>query len=1310
MFGASTNAGWNASGFAQPAAKRASTSDINLAKPGGLFGSTSQGNGNNTSSTSGGLFGNSSTTAPTGGLFGNSSTTAASTNTGGLFGNSAKPLTGGLFGNSNTAQNTTAPSTGLFGNSSNTTNNATSTGGLFGNSSNNTNTTSGGLFGNSSNTANTNSGGLFGSSTQKPSGTSGLFGNSSNTQSSGLFGNSSNNQSSGLFGNSNTSNTGLFNNNQNTALPNLNADPYQSKMIFANINRDQNTLPKSLTEDLFTSSNIENSNQTKRKHSYLQKPKPIAKKSNLLSKIGQTLKIFRNPKSVSDFNPIKGLFTQSNYLNENKRNRIQPEVLEINNSSIFKPSKRALLNNNNSGSMKRLIIKSKPLKFHLINADKVFNSKRRRVVTNVLLSDQILSEKIHEENDDVEDIDEVEPRKKAKLSKNQSSNKTMVGESVNVDELIEETRESFDDGYWCSPPLKHLLQLPQDDLKSVENFIVGRDNFFQVAYDHRVDFTGIVKLAIENGTTVDKQLFGKSKVFNMSKHGQLEVYLNYATVKPALGFGLNVPATITLEQIKPSVDSNVQGLIRKLKSQTGQEFLTYDPIKYTWVFRVKHFSVWGLIDESNEELLAIKRKQDEQEDSKIMEYSKIYESEKYEQDLKKQKLQEFAKILPGGWGSDSSNPNLSLIARRDQVANEIEKHIKQGDFNSDEIMVDSDSESVKSLTPAAKEKEDFEYLHHMVNAIPRGTDYKELIDEKAYEPELDNTEQFDRIHYRPDLPVSKDWLVQLELANDVDSPLVPFHITAGPVMTLENIDDILFDDFNKESLAVNEASTPSKKDIVLSSGPEIYKNDISDILEDLIIKTEFGIRPNNYPKLQTVKSIFFSDITALSSNEEENNQLYLASALFDEGHESDFMDINDIGVIEHIKEITRKQVFGQWLRSYNNKIIQPYLDNSADIYETSFLQVCSGDIQGGVESLINTSEKQLSAILTLLDSNEDAVISIARKQLEDWEDQGKLNKIPQGIVKIYNLLARDFSQILNELPWIIGLGVRLFYGDNSLNLGELIQEKVEEADCDAVIDILKYYNERQNKAFNSDYINLKILWIFNIILNNHAKFNIDKVSETFGQYLTKNEFSKEASLVFSSISDDEKTKKLQRELIFKIDVIQTTYEDKILKSMLRIPQSLIFEAIAHKHAQVSEYWEQCQALLNAQVWDEAHVVIVQQLGPQAVLSGDEVVKRRLMELFDQFPEGGSIVPDWNKGAGIYKAYMNLNIENLEFILENLPFIKEKESLLPKTALKVISRKVGDLALQRIPGVAASKVLNLVLSESDLQYFKIRLQA
>ncbi|ODV61743.1 nucleocytoplasmic transporter NUP145 [Ascoidea rubescens DSM 1968] len=153
--------------------------------------------------------------------------------------------------------------------------------------------------------------------------------------------------------------------------------------------------------------------------------------------------------------------------------------------------------------------------------------------------------------------------------------------------------------YWCSPSIESLLKLPLHKLSSIKGFIIGRKNFGQINFDSSVDF-------------VSFKLFHNIVKFNSKT---VEVYSD-ESIKPAIGCGLNVPATITLENLYPASfeeklnnnktskekiefdDSNeIRKFILTLKRQKEMEYVNYIPTSGSWTFKVNHFSIWGLISE-----------------------------------------------------------------------------------------------------------------------------------------------------------------------------------------------------------------------------------------------------------------------------------------------------------------------------------------------------------------------------------------------------------------------------------------------------------------------------------------------------------------------------------------------------------------------------------------------------------------------------------------------------------------------------------------------------------------------------------------
>ncbi|GAA5959817.1 hypothetical protein JCM21900_001028 [Sporobolomyces salmonicolor] len=143
--------------------------------------------------------------------------------------------------------------------------------------------------------------------------------------------------------------------------------------------------------------------------------------------------------------------------------------------------------------------------------------------------------------------------------------------------------------YYTIPSLDTLQKLPASKLRAVPDLVVGRVGYGQVAFSEPVDLTtldsvedllgGIVRLEDRNATVYPDE---------------------YDEIKPAPGQGLNVPATITLENcfpldkatrkpIKERDHPRVQQHVKRLRNLDGTEFIDFEPETGKWTFQVHEF-------------------------------------------------------------------------------------------------------------------------------------------------------------------------------------------------------------------------------------------------------------------------------------------------------------------------------------------------------------------------------------------------------------------------------------------------------------------------------------------------------------------------------------------------------------------------------------------------------------------------------------------------------------------------------------------------------------------------------------------------
>ncbi|XP_039045282.1 nuclear pore complex protein NUP98A-like isoform X2 [Hibiscus syriacus] len=152
--------------------------------------------------------------------------------------------------------------------------------------------------------------------------------------------------------------------------------------------------------------------------------------------------------------------------------------------------------------------------------------------------------------------------------------------------------------YYTEPRIEELAAKERAEpgyCSHVKDFVVGRHGYGSIKFLGETDVKGL-----------DLEFLVQ---FN---NREVIVYMDDSK-KPPVGQGLNKPAEVTLLNIKcfdkrtrqqytegPKVEKYKDMLKKKAKDQ-GAEFISYDPVKGEWKFRVNHFSKYRLEEEEEEE-------------------------------------------------------------------------------------------------------------------------------------------------------------------------------------------------------------------------------------------------------------------------------------------------------------------------------------------------------------------------------------------------------------------------------------------------------------------------------------------------------------------------------------------------------------------------------------------------------------------------------------------------------------------------------------------------------------------------------------
>lgn len=875
------------------------------------------------------------------------------------------------------------------------------------------------------------------------------------------------------------------------------------------------------------------------------------------------------------------------------------------------------------------------------------------------------------------------------------------------------------EGYWCSPSIEQMKKFSREQLESVSDFVVGRQGYGSINFDYDVDLTVFAE-------DFEKTMFGVNIIFNENK--TVEVYPDEDS-KPPVGYGLNVPATITLQNVYPvdrktkepikdnSKVADVQYFVKRLRNMKDMEFISYNPFGGIWVFRVKHFSIWGLVNEEDIEI-------DEDEATKDA-------------------------------ANEIKNRTIAL-PRRPLIS---KNAIVPGMFDPyEKLAEDSNISGVDSM----KDNESLPVIPFLDQMSTEEDDLSLIIKEKPYEPSDVAEEDLHILDTSLKLKISSNWLNQLELASSKN-----FSIFNCPTevkkLSKNAVDDLLFPSFkrglheyqkireerklsgeinfgkftkNCKILRKGGGELSGCKQVGFKSTLQINKSAFDSVFSNYLNTAVIKLRDNKYPIVQNC-SLNFHDIAQAYSNvPNEFRILELASILFDPislGYAAESETV-EIALIKKAKY----EKICSWIVKETKPEIDGLLERTTGL-QRIYLLLAKNDIVEAAKEAMNTKNKHLSVMISLLGSNDPGVRAIAESQLSRWKSLNA--NVDPAIFKIYELLAGNSlghsigNTEASTLPWLTIVGLQLFYGDiDSFTLEELVLNCLEnslllnaQSADPLVLNIFKLFSSYSTPVetlldelkSTADLFDSRLSWFFTHIIgrNDISDAVRDRVTLQFVEQLKVDTMLKEALFVSCFLTNDTVARE-QIDLLLSSEIAYFTSTDNIyILKRLEIPQS-----VAHQHlAQFDKYNNDClsevQNLLKAGDFREAEQVVLKRVGPELIIASFGKIDslNLLSKLLNKFPRDR--IAGWERGLGVFENYLKLTlyeeedtsvIERLISTLPNLQ-IDYYSSEMVGVVCSLISEKVSQLYLAKNRGqiteVAKEKLLSLPLGGPEHIYLE-----
>ncbi|RHZ75992.1 hypothetical protein Glove_208g139 [Diversispora epigaea] len=851
-------------------------------------------------------------------------------------------------------------------------------------------------------------------------------------------------------------------------------------------------------------------------------------------------------------------------------------------------------------------------------------------------------------------------------------------------------------GYYSSPPIKDLMEMSPELLKSVNGFLAGRSNYGKIEYPDPVDLSEINL----------NDLLGKIIRFddqNCTVYGT-----EYQ--KPPPGQGLNKRAVITLDHcwaldksdrrpIKDPEDPRYRQRIERLKKITGTKYITFLPETGSWVFEVEHFTTYGLILDDPE---------DQFEERELKNFESIPEmkpsikpsiqSQKGKEKDEKDKLKPAAN-LPEYLGQD---PNDIDEMQNVLFSDSIEEDYMQMDYIGDNASEEFD-DNITLKRSLGSSDEDYlqdesrstitEHRQSFMKKPPFHEDIVIRLPSK-YRKVVD---------YSESIVYGKDNYME-------DSGLVmgrSFRVGWGPNGVLVRCSKVCgvsniisaFSPFSPKNvntgLSNKNTGMPNiiqfEKIRLFSDSEDTEKARHNNSMELIFKISKFG-QKGGMPCVDHGKVSFEYLVKAFENgviNRHESLIWKLGQALWDDVIIPG-ADQTDSKVLSGMKQEFRKESISRWFQEAVLPQATTHIERavaSKNNGEAIFAYLTNRNIVNASKMAIKNRDFRLAALLSQLCGNNPSFRNFVKKQIEHWQEYELKKLIPKDHWKIYEILAGNVVPSNRGIDWKRALCMHLWYGHY---LGESFKESFDDYElarktsktskpipwykedfepkpqvtwpdseredeiCDVHYHMLKIYIDKTHslddailpRSITLSPLDYRVTWMLHFMLSRtlsirhfvNKKPSADRITLNLMNQLEMLGLWQWAILVGLFINDPNNRKnvicELLNRLVSMVSEEQLRTIEKFAVDQLKIPQKWISKAKALFSKYKEESVDEAKHLLDAEEFADAHKIVVTKIAPEKILHKKHKELQEILEKIDP-----SFVPNWNLGGKIFLDYL-----------------------------------------------------------------------